>query len=214
MSKMRPSARTLGIAALVMIYAVLVHYVNATGRAPTLGAALAIMPVLAIGLTMLLNSKSRIAGLILLVAAVIASWLGWPLIRDYSSFIFWLQDMSLTLILFITFGRTLMRGRKPLCVNFAEMVHGSLSAAHERYARQVTVAWVVFFGLMALVSTVLFFFAPLATWSFFVNFLSFPLIVLMFIAEYRFRLRRLSGIAHGHILDSVHAYMNKSARVH
>src|SRR5436305_12687031 len=145
-------ARVTGIAALIIIYAVLVHYVNATGQASGLGAVLAIIPLLLIGLTMACSRGSRLAGLVLLAVTLIASWAGWPLIRNHSAYIFWLEDASVMLILLATFGRTLLHGHTPLCVAFARMVHGPLLPVHERYARQVTIAWVIFFGLMATVS--------------------------------------------------------------
>ena len=206
------TARGIGIAALIVTYAVLVHYVNASGQASMLGAMLAVAPVIAISLTMALNSSSRPAGLVLLGMTCIASWAGWSLIEHHAGFIFWIQDVSLMLVLFMTFGRTLLAGRKPLCVSFAEMIHGPLEPSHEHYARQVTWAWVVFFGMMALTSTLLFFLAPLAIWSIFVNFLTLPLVALMFIIEFWVRRYAIPDIPSGHILDAVRAYLNTSAR--
>ncbi|MEO8417469.1 MAG: hypothetical protein ABI475_01945 [Methylophilaceae bacterium] len=206
------TARRVGIAALIITYAALVHHVNASGQASMLGALLAVAPVIAISLTLACNPSSRLGGLSLLAGTGIVAWAGWSLIEHHSGFIFWMQDVSLMLILFMTFGRTLLAGRKPLCVYFAEMIHGPLQPSHEHYARRVTWAWVVFFGLMALTSTLLFFFAPLANWSIFVNFLTLPLIALMFMIEYRVRRRVIPDMPPGHILDAVRAYLNTSAR--
>lgn len=206
------TARWAGIAALIITYAALVHYVNASGQASMLGALLALAPVIVISLTLAWNSSSRPAGLALLGVTCIVSWAGWSLIEHHTGFLFWIQDVSLMLILFMTFGRTLLAGRKPLCVYFAEMIHGPLAPSHELYARRVTWAWVMFFGMMALTSTLLFFLAPLAIWSIFVNFLTLPLVALMFIIEYWVRQRAIPDIPHGHILDAVRAYLNTSAR--
>lgn len=208
---MLAAARITGIAALIIIYAVLVHYVNATGQATALGAVLAITPILLIGLTMAYNHSSRLAGLVLLAITLAAGWAGWSLIRDHSAYIFWLEDTSVMLILLATFGRTLLHNRTPLCVTFARMVHGPLLPAHEHYARQVTVAWVIFFGLMATTSTLLFFLAPLASWSIFANFLTLPLVALMFIAEFIVRHQVLTDLPPGHILDAVRAYLQSQA---
>jgi len=87
-----------------------------------------------------------------------------------------------------------------------------LSPQHVVYARQVTVAWSVFFAAMALVSTVLFFLTPLVTWSIFSNFMTWPLVALMFIAEYWVRKWLLPEMRHAHILDAVRAFRNASAR--
>ena len=119
------------------------------------------------------------------------------------------------LMLLVTFGITLQPGRKALCVHFAEMMNdGALPAEHERYARNVTVAWVVFFTLLIVISTLLFFLAPLTTWSIFVNFLTLPLVALMFMGEFMVRRRVLTDLPAGNILDAVRAYISDSARAH
>ena len=207
--------RFAGLAALLALYAVLVHDVNASGEATTLGAALALAPLMLISFALLLRPESRAGGIVLLAAIVMLAWWNWPLIKQHTGLIFWLQDMSLMLVLFFTFARTLLAGRKPLCVSFAEAIHGSyLPPAHAHYAKQVTIAWAVFFALMVLVSTALFFFAPLAVWSFFVNFLTLPLVALMFIVEYFVRHHVLPDAPQAHILAAVKAYRNMSGHKH
>jgi len=203
--------RWLGVAALIVVYAVLVHHVNVSGKPSALGAALAVAPVFGIALAMACNAASRQVGLLLLGGGVLASWQWWAVIAQHAGFLFWIQDVSLMLTLLVTFGRTLLPDRKPLCVQFAEMLHGPLEPAHERYAHQVTVAWVAFFGAMAAISTLLFFFTPLAVWSVFANFLVLPLVALMFGAEFLVRRRVLSSVASGHVLDAVRAYLKSSA---
>lgn len=207
------TARGVGVAVAIAAYAVLVHYVNASGQAGILGAFLAMAPVFLIGIAMLSNTRFRLGGLLLLGLGWLVFWKTWPAIAYHSGLLFWLQDMGLLLTLLATFGRTLFGGRTPLCVTFAEMVHSPLSPSHERYARQVTVAWVVFFGLLAVISTLLFLLTPLAVWSVYANFMVLPLVALMFVAEYMVRRRVLSDASHGHILDAVNAYL-KSSRPH
>lgn len=206
--------RLIGIALLFITYLMLVHYANLSAQGGVLAALLAVAPIFGLALALAWISRTRLTGCTLLAVCCIASWALWPLIRQHSGFIFWVQDVSLQLILLMTFARTLLAGRKPLCVYFAEMVHGSLPARQEQYARWVTVAWVIFFGMMAIATTLLFFMAPLAVWSFFANFLVLPLTALMFIAEYLVRRRVLPDIPPGHILDAVRAYRNSSARAH
>jgi len=65
--------------------------------------------------------------------------------------------VGLQLILLMTFGRTLLAGRQPLCTRFAQAAHTPLTPQHELYARRVTVAWTLFFAAMALISTLLIF---------------------------------------------------------
>lgn len=202
--------RWIGAAALIAAYAVLVHHANVTGHPTALGAVLAVMPVFGVALALAVNVATRSSGLALLAAGGLASWQWWGVIAQHAGFLFWLQDVGLMLTLLLTFGLTLLPGRKPLCVQFAEMLQGPLDAAHERYASRVTVAWVVFFGAMALVSTLLFFLAPLAVWSVFVNFLVLPLVALMFVLEFLVRRHVLSDAGAGHILDAVQAYMKRT----
>lgn len=203
-------ARGVGIAAAIAVYAGLMHRVNASGQPGILGAFLAMAPLFLIGLAMLSNTRLRLGGLLLLGLGGLVFWKTWPTIAQHSGVLFWLQDMGLLLTLLATFGRTLLGGRAPLCVTLAEMVHGPLSPLHERYARQVTVAWVVFFGLLAAISTLLFMLAPLTIWSVYANFMVLPLVALMFAAEYLVRRRVLPDASHGHILDAVNAYLKSS----
>lgn len=206
-------ARGFCIALIILTYAILVHHVNASGQASALGAILALAPLLLLAITLAGNASSRLAGASLLLVSAVLSWLAWPAIKQHTGLIFWMQDIGLMLVLMITFGRTLLAGRKPLCVHFAEMINdGTLPPEHERYARRVTVAWVIFFALMMLTSTLLFFLAPLATWSIFVNFLTLPLVALMFVLEFMVRRRVLAALPSGHILDAVRAYLRNSAR--
>ncbi len=207
-------ARGLSIMVMIVTYAVLVHHVNASGQASTLGAILALTPIFLLIITVAVKATSRVAGMGLLLISGIASWLAWPFIKQHTGFVFWMQDIGLLLVLLVTFGWTLQKGRKPLCVHFAEMINsGALPAEHERYAHKVTVAWVAFFAMMMITSTLLFFMASLATWSIFVNFFTLPLVALMFMVEFMVRRRVLADLPTGHILDAVRAYLNKSARV-
>jgi uncharacterized membrane protein len=64
------------------------------------------------------------------------------------------------------------------------------------YTRRVTLAWTLFFVGNLVVTFVLFAFAPLRTWSFFVNFVSLPLVLLMFVVEFAVR-RRVLPQVHG-----------------
>ena len=209
---MRRVLRWLGIAALVIGYPILAHYTNESASNPNLGALVAIAPVVLIALVLAWRSSRRIVMLGVLVLACVALWFGWSTLEHHFGLVYWLQYMAMQLILFMTFARTLVAGRQPLCTRFAEAVHAPLTPQHENYARQVTVAWTLFFAAMALISTLLFFLAPLAVWSVFSNFLTLPLVALMFIAEYWVRRWLLPDTQNMRILDAVRAFRNHSAR--
>lgn len=213
MPKVIKIARGLVITAVIVMYALLVHHVNTLGQASTLGASLALAPIFLLVITFACKVESRLAGGCAVLILFAISWLVWPSIKQHTGLIFWVLDIGLMLVLSMTFGMTLLAGRKPLCVHFAEVINGGmLPPAHETYARKVTVAWVVFFVTIAIISTLLFFLAPLTIWSFFVNFLTLPLVALMFLGEYMLRRRLLTDLPTGHILDAVYAYLDKSER--
>lgn len=205
-------ARWLGIAALLIGYPLLAHYTNESAQGCELGAVVAVAPVLLLALVLAWRSPRRALMLGALALACVALSAAWPLLESHFGLVYWLQHVGMQLILLMTFARTLVGGRQALCTRFAEAMHGSLTPQHERYSRQVTVAWVLFFAAMALASTLLFFLAPLAAWSVFANFLTLPLVALMFIAEYLLRRSVLPDIQPAHILDALRAFRNSSAR--
>jgi uncharacterized membrane protein len=204
----------LGIAALVIGYPLLAHYTNESAHSGNLGALVAIAPVVLIALALAWRSRRRFIMLALVLLLCIALWAAWPELENHFELVYWLQHVGMQLILFVTFGRTLIAGRQPLCTRFAQAVHVLVTPQHEIYSRQVTIAWTLFFAAMALVSTLLFFLAPLATWSVFANFLTLPLVALMFIAEHWVRRWVLPDLRHTHILDAVRAYRNTPAPPH
>lgn len=198
--------RWLGVAVLVIAYPLLAHYTSESAHRGNLGALVAIAPVVLVALVLAWRSSRRLLMLGMVALSCVVLWAGWPALEHYFGVVYWLQHAGMQLVLCIIFGRTLGAGQKPLCTRFAEAVHAPLTLQHEIYARQVTVAWSLFFAAMALVSTILFFLTPLATWSVFANFLTLPLVALMFLAEYLVRRRVLPHMRHAHILDAVRAF--------
>lgn len=126
---------------------------------------------------------------------------------------------AINLFLMWVFGRTLLHGREALITGFARRIHGSLSPDIEAYTRRVTAAWCVFFAIQVLLSAMLLAVAPLNVWSLFVNVLSLPLIVLMFVTEYLYRIVRFPDHAHVSIWQGVNAFIRhargeRSAEIH
>jgi uncharacterized membrane protein len=120
--------------------------------------------------------------------------------------VYLIQQCGFYTIIAFGFGRSLLKGRVPLCTQLADKIHGPLSAAEVRYTRKVTIAWVVFFLLNMAVTGLLFAFAPLRIWSLFVNFLSVPLILLMFGAEYAVRRRALPQVQTSSLIATLRMY--------
>ena len=208
-------ARGLVIAAVAVAYPVLAHVSTATSVAitmPSLGVAVSLAPSLMILLWLAWRSPRRL--LMVLLCAVVAGLLGlfWGTLQRNFSWVYFLQHAGTNLMLAAVFGTTLLRGRQPLVSRLAETVHRTrLTPEVQRYTRQVTLAWTLFFLATALVSGVLFCCVSLEIWSVFANFLSFPLILLMFAIEYAVRLRILPDLEKHSILDGVRAFWNKPA---
>lgn len=205
--------RWLGIAAAGVAYSVLAHYSAATSAAstfPSLGVAVSLAPSLAIVLWLTWRSQKLP---MLLLCAVVGGllWDFWGVLERNFSWVYFLQHAGTYAMLAAVFGVTLVRGRQPLCTRFAEIVHGSLTPEEVRYSRRVTLAWTLFLLAISLLSSALFFLASIEAWSVFANFLSFPLVMLMFVVEYGIRLRKLPHQKKHSIMDGVRAYWNTPA---
>ncbi|HEU0201963.1 MAG TPA: hypothetical protein VFR86_16220 [Burkholderiaceae bacterium] len=100
-----------------------------------------------------------------------------------------LPSILINLLLAAAFGFSLRRGHMPMIARVAANVMGSaaIKGRYAAYLRGVTIAWTVFFLVMAAISAALAALAPFAWWSLFANVLSWPIVGLMFIAEYAVR---------------------------
>ena len=209
--------RWAAIASALIAYPFLVYYTShadASSRAGQLGALLSIAPVVLIALICAWRSRARVLMLSAVALLCAGLWLAWPLLVQHYNVVYWLQHAGMQLLLLAVFGRTLLPGVTPLCTRYARAVHAPhiLSPQHERYARHVTVAWTLFFAVMAAVSSMLFFLAPLDVWSIFANFMTLPLVILMFVAEYVVRHRLLPQIPRVDILAAVRAFKGDAGR--
>jgi uncharacterized membrane protein len=101
-----------------------------------------------------------------------------------------LSHAVLNLFLLWLFGRTLLPGREPLVSQISRHINGDPEPEITVYTRQVNIAWCVYFALQVAVSLSLYAFAPLAAWSFFINVLNLPLLMLMFVGEKAYRTAR------------------------
>jgi uncharacterized membrane protein len=104
------------------------------------------------------------------------------------------------------FGRSLTAGREALLTRFARFVHGDISSAIERYTRQITVFWCLFFAAMAITSASLLIFVSTDAWLFFANVLNLPLLVCAFVAEYGYRSVRFPDATYPSLTATVAAF--------
>jgi uncharacterized membrane protein len=207
------AAERCGWAALLLIaYAVLVHYSNSSPSAKPLGVVLAIAPPLTLGLGLAWRSGHRLLtlALALLLATLVLAY--WRMLEHNYSLLYLLEDVGVYALLGMTFARSLVGGRVPLCTYWADLVHGPLPANVARYTRTTTAVWAVFFALVAATSLALYQWAPLRVWSAFSNFVTLPLVVLMFVGEYAVRRRVLPPAHQSGLWTSMRVYLDSAAR--
>jgi uncharacterized membrane protein len=166
------SSRPLMVLFLAIVTTGLLFSV-ARGRYPPWGIALAAL------------AASGLAGLALLdvgVAARIAS--AWPIL--------------VLLTLAWVFGRSLRPGHMPLVERFARLIDQGDAMPSElvAYTRTLTWAWTIIPLAMALVSVLLAQFASREAWSLFTNVLSYPVLAVLFLAEYPYRRWRYPHTPH------------------
>jgi uncharacterized membrane protein len=202
--------RGVGVALAAILYAVLTHESNLAPAGHTLGAVLAVGPLLILAGLLAWRAPHRYPYLLLCVLTCFLVNRFWPVLTQKIAWINLFQQTSAYTILAAIFGRSLMHGREPLCTRWATVVHGQLPAAVARYTRRVTLAWTVFFVLMSFTLVALFVFAPLHLWSVFANFWALPLVLAMFVAEYIVRRHALGAMKHAGILAGVRAYIDSS----
>jgi uncharacterized membrane protein len=196
----------VAVAVLLIAYAGLSHYSNSNPDAKGLATMLAIAPMMTVGGLMVWRWNGAIFALLLGAVLLLVLHRYWSTLIEEFSIVYLIQQAGFYVLMAWTFGRTLLKGRVPLCTEFADKIHGPLTALELPYTRSVTLAWTLFFIGNLLVTFVLFAFAPLRTWSFFVNFLSLPLVLLMFVAEFAVRRRVLPTVHRNGLMASLRIY--------
>ena len=185
---------------LVIGYAALSHYSASSPDKKGLGAALSIGPVLLIGVVLLWRWTRPVTALLFAASLCAFLYSYWPVVERNYEWADLAQQCGAYSLVALTFARSLFAGRVPMCTQLASKLHAALTPAEIAYTRQATVAWVVFYVLMATAIFVLFFAASLRVWSLFVNFVAFGLIVLMGVADHAIRRRVLPQRPGGGIL--------------
>ncbi len=198
--------RGMAVAGLAVAWAIFAHR-NSVGGASEFSTALAATPIVIVVAVLLrrLGHPLWIASGGLAALALLA-W-AWPQLRENGALLHYVEHVGTNLAFAVVFGRTLGAGHEPLITQLARFAHPEgLSPAKFRYTRQVTVAWTGFFIATALVSSSLFLLAPAAVWSVFANFLTLPLILLMFVVEHLCRYLVLPPVERGGIADTIRAF--------
>jgi uncharacterized membrane protein len=104
--------------------------------------------------------------------------------------------VAINACLAIAFARTLLPGREPLITRFARFERGRLQPDLVSYTRSLTWLWVVFFIVMALVSSGLAAFGSRTAWVWFTGVGNYLLIAALLAGEYAYRRRRFTQYPH------------------
>jgi uncharacterized membrane protein len=172
-------------------YQFLIHKVSTSGHLTASSAALVLIPFF-VAVTWFIAVEQGIRKALAIVTTLVL--LGLSAVKIFGTpnpaIIFGMPHLVTNVFLMWFFARTLTNNRETLITRMARSVHGSLTPDVEIYTRHVTIAWSLFFALQIASSIMLYFFASMETWSTFINVLSTPLIVLMFLCEYIFRVLR------------------------
>jgi uncharacterized membrane protein len=191
----RPARRPLALlgaaiaVAAFVAWQVFLHRLVSSDPRSFAAELLIALPVLLFVAWLVSRTRAGQPGGILAFAAGVAGCLAWN--RSGTDAILpVLPHLTIYLLLFAWFGASLRAGREPLVTYMARHVHETMSAELLAYTRNVTIAWCVFFLLMAVASLALYAWAPVGTWSAFVNLLNLPLVAAMFVAEYLWRMFR------------------------
>jgi uncharacterized membrane protein len=191
---------------LSVAFAVLAHASLIDGLPPAVGACLSLVPVALIALWAVRRSRHRLLLALVLALAAAGVALEWPAFERHFPSLFFVEHAVTNLTLAILFGRTLAPGHEPLVTSFARLLHGTLPPEVERYTRQVTAAWTIFFLALFTASCVLYLGGFLAAWSVLANIASPILVATMFAAEYVVRHRVLPDWERVGVLGGLRAF--------
>lgn len=203
--------RLLVIAAIAVAgaaYLAFSHLLTIDERPSLLMLALGVAPLTVIALLAAWHSRLRWLALALLVMLAFAVRLYLDELRNHINWLYFMQHAGTMSLLAITFGSTLGRGdADALCSRVTRlMLTGPVDPVYMRYTWKVTLIWTTYFISSAVMSVGLFFFGPLAVWSYFANLLTPVLVGLMFVIEYGVRVRVLPDRAHFSIAQTIQAY--------
>jgi len=198
----KPFAALVALAA----WTIAAHWLFSDSSHPRTAILFAWAPIAAATVLLTRTSAHRVAWLAAVAVATLLIGFVTPG-HDLDPSLLWqFQYLAMQAALGAFFGRTLLPGREPLVTRFARLVHGDLPPRMARYTRQVTIAWAVFFALMAAVAIALYAFASRELWSAFVNLLTIPCVLAMFVAEYSIRRLRFPGFEHSSLLAGAQAF--------
>lgn len=197
--------RWVGVIAFCIAYPVLSQVAAHLPSPNLLGASVALSPFVVLGLLMTWRSTYRLPLIVFcLICFIGIAWQKDWVLTHYN-YIYLLEHAGTQGLLSLTFLMSLQPNQVPMITRFASFVHPHMSALHQRYTRQVTMAWALLFGMITALSLSFFVFAPFTTWASFANIGTPCLMIAMFAIEYAVRCLVVPLAERGSWVDTVHA---------
>lgn len=213
---MRRYAALAGKAVLVACLAAapfMIHWAIVTNRWPALVIGIPLLQFLIIGGALVARRPLWVKALALALAILGLAWL-WPYVaRDSFATAPGIPHALAYSSLLFCFAWSLLPGREAILTRAAAYIRGPLPRELHRYTRRVTAAWCVFFAAQLVISAGLFIWAPLEVWSFFINVLNLPLVLIMFMGEYLIRVMRFPTYRHDTIAEMMRGFAKAGINV-
>ncbi len=182
-------ARWAAGAAAALAYAAASHALMTRAQESPWALAIILGPVVAISAAWAWSAGHRLPALAGVAVVVLLGLQGAVGKGIPARWLYLAQHAGVHLALAGWFGSTLRRGAEPLITALARRVHDRFPPPMERYTRQVTLAWTLYFVGMATASLVLFAAGDFAHWSLLANILTPILTAAFFVGEYLVRYR-------------------------
>lgn len=184
--------KTVFLGLLLVSYFVVAHIALTADGGEQWAALIAIIPVAIWWLKALFaRTASSVRRCTVLFIGMVGGGLGgwyWSRWVGYAEWVYLLQSAGSMLLMASVFGVSLTMKEGDWVTRLATIIHGgSLPPEIARYTRSVTVAWTLFFLLMAATSMTLFASGQREWWSAFINLFSWPLVAAAFLVEYGIR---------------------------
>jgi uncharacterized membrane protein len=188
---------------IIIGYAVASHYAHSNPDAKGLGAGLSIGPIVLIGTIAAWRLAHMMVALLFATLSCALLYAFWQIIENNYVWTDLVQQCGAYSLISLGFARSLLAGRTPVCTFLATKIHAALEPIEISYTRKATLAWAVFYLLIALCIPLVFFLASPSTWSVFIDFVIFGLIIAMGAVDYAVRRRFLPRRADGGILGII-----------
>ena len=204
----RLGPRILAIATLGLVYVLGSHWLMTRAQASPWNVVGVLAPMLAAVAVGAWRSGQRALGLGAALAIAALCALALLHIPVSAQALYLAQHVGINLFLAVVFGSTLRAGHTALITTLAKRVHKHFTPVVATYTRHVTLAWTLYFSVMAGTSLVIYAVAPFDTWAFFANLLNPLAVALMFAGEHLLRYRLHPEFERHNVVVAVRAYLH------